>query len=80
MGAELGGHVAVCEAAALRAPCLAQPVMAGTERYIREEIQRMKRRSAKTLKEAKQQLAVLKLKGTVYKEQGAVAPVILKRA
>jgi nucleotide-binding universal stress UspA family protein len=64
----------------LRAPFLAQPVMAGNERYIQEEIQRMEARSAKTLKEAKQQLASLKLKGTARKEQGAVAPVILKRA
>ena len=64
----------------LRAPFLAQPVMAGNERYIQEEIQRMEARSGKTLKEAKQQLASLKLKGTARKEQGAVAPVILKRA
>lgn len=70
----------VLDVASLRAPFLAQPVMAGTERYIHEEIQRMEARSAKTLKEAKQQLAALKLKGTVRKEQGAVATTILKRA
>ena len=40
----------------------------------------MEARSARTLKKAKQQLALLKLKGTARKEQGAVAPVILKRA
>jgi nucleotide-binding universal stress UspA family protein len=44
------------------------------------EIQRVEVRSARTLKKAKQQLAALKLKGTARKEQGAVAPVILKRA
>jgi nucleotide-binding universal stress UspA family protein len=49
------------------------------ERYIQEEIQRMEARSAKTLQEAKQQLASLNLTGTVRKEQGAVAPAILKR-
>jgi nucleotide-binding universal stress UspA family protein len=70
----------VLDIASLRAPFLSQPVMAGTERYIHEEIQRMEARSAKTLKEAKQQLASLKLKGTARKEQGAVAPTILKRA
>jgi nucleotide-binding universal stress UspA family protein len=70
----------VVDIAALRAPFLAQPVIAGTERYIQEEIQRMEARSAKALKEAKQQLALLSLKGTVRKEQGAVAPTILKRA
>lgn len=70
----------VLDIASLRAPFLAQPVMAGTERYIHEEIQRMEARSAKALKEAKQQLASLKLKGTARKEQGSVAPTILKRA
>jgi len=70
----------VLDLSALRAPFLWQPVMAGSERYIKEEIQRMEARSAKTLKEATQQLAALKLKGTVRKEQGAIAPVILKRA
>ncbi len=69
----------VLNVGALRAPFLAQPVMAGNERFIQEEIQRMETRSAKTLKEATQQLALLKLKGTARKEQGAVAPVILKR-
>ena len=44
------------------------------------EIQRRGARSAKILKEVTQQLAALKLKGTARKEQGAVAPVILKRA
>ena len=62
---------------ALRGPFLSQ---ADSERYLQEEIQRMEARSAKALKEAKQQLASLKLKGTARKEQGAVAPTILKRA
>jgi nucleotide-binding universal stress UspA family protein len=70
----------VLDIVGLRAPFLAQPVMAGNERYIQEEIRRMEARSAKVLKEAKQQLASLKLTGTARKEQGAVAPVILKRA
>lgn len=70
----------VLDVASLRAPFLSQPVMAGTERYIQEEVQRLGARSAKTLKEAKQQLASLKLKGTARKEQGAIAPTILKRA
>jgi nucleotide-binding universal stress UspA family protein len=70
----------VLDIAALRAPFLAQPVMAGNERYIQEEIQRMEARSAKTITDTKQQLALLKLKGTARIEQGPVAPVILKRA
>ena len=70
----------VLDIGALRAPFLAQPVMAGNERYIQEEIHRMEARSAKTITDTKRQLAALKLKGTVRKEQGAIAPVILNRA
>jgi nucleotide-binding universal stress UspA family protein len=70
----------VVDIAALRAPFLAQPVMAGNERYIQEEIQRMKARSAQIITDTKKQLAALKLKGTVRKEQGAIAPVILNHA
>jgi len=46
----------------------------------RPEIQRVEARSARTLREVTQQLASLKLTGEVRKEQGAVAPTILKRA
>ena len=60
-----------------RGPFLSQ---ADSERYRQKEIQRMEARSAKALKEANQQFASLKLKGTARKEQGAVAPTILKRA
>jgi nucleotide-binding universal stress UspA family protein len=70
----------VLDVAALRAPFLSQPVMAGIERYIQDDIQRMEARSAKVLQEAEQQLASLNLAGTARKEQGAVAPTILKRA
>ena len=70
----------VLDVAALRAPFLSQPVLAGNEPYIQEEIKRMEARSAKTIQEATRQLALLKLAGTVRKEQGPVAPTILKRA
>jgi len=60
-----------------RGPFLSQ---AESERYRQKEIQRMEARSAKALKEANQQLASLNLTGSVRKEQGAVAPTILKRA
>jgi len=70
----------VLDIRALRAPFLSQPMMAGTELYIQEEIQRMETRSAKILGEATEELAALKLKGWVRKAQGAVAPTILKRA
>jgi nucleotide-binding universal stress UspA family protein len=70
----------VLDIGAVRAPFLSQPVIAGSERYIQEEIERMETRSAITITDTKKQLAALKLKGTVRKEQGAIAPVILKRA
>jgi nucleotide-binding universal stress UspA family protein len=44
------------------------------------EIQRVEARSARSLIKATEQLASLKLKGTVHKEQGFIAPTILKRA
>jgi nucleotide-binding universal stress UspA family protein len=44
------------------------------------EMRRIEARSARTIAYTKKQLASLKLKGTVRREQGAVAPVILKRA
>ncbi|MGH7184141.1 MAG: universal stress protein [Nitrospiraceae bacterium] len=43
------------------------------------EVQRVEARSRRTIERTKQQLAALKLKGTVRKERGAVVPVILKR-
>ena len=44
------------------------------------ETQRVEARSARTIEKVTQQLALLKLTGMVRKEQGAVAPTILKRA
>ncbi|TKB73781.1 MAG: universal stress protein [Nitrospira sp.] len=44
------------------------------------EIQRVEARSERALKKATEQLAALKLDGTVRKEKGAIAPTILKRA
>jgi nucleotide-binding universal stress UspA family protein len=44
------------------------------------EMRRVEARSARTIAYTKKQLASLKLKGTVRREQGAVAPTILKRA
>jgi len=70
----------VLDIAALRAPFLPQPVVAGNAGYIQEEIERMEARAAQIVTDTKQQLAALKLKGTVRKEQGAIVPVILKHA
>jgi nucleotide-binding universal stress UspA family protein len=59
----------VLDSAALRRPFRTRP-----------EIQRVEARSARTLRAATQQLASLMLEGRARKEQGAVAPTILKRA
>jgi nucleotide-binding universal stress UspA family protein len=70
----------VVDTTALRAPFLPQPVVASEKAYLQEELDRMEARSTQIIAEAKKQLAALKLKGTVLKEQGAVAPVILQHA
>jgi nucleotide-binding universal stress UspA family protein len=70
----------VLDIASIRAPFLAQPVMAGNERYIQEEIRRVEARSIKTIEDTAQLLASLNLMGAVRKEQGAVAPTILKHS
>jgi len=70
----------VIDVAALRAPFMAQPVIVGNERYIREEIQRLEERGKKAVAEARTVMTSLKLKGKVVKEQNAVAVSILKRA
>jgi nucleotide-binding universal stress UspA family protein len=70
----------VVDIGALRAPFVMQPVVAGNERFIREETKRIERRARETVQQAKRQLEELHLKGTVKKEQGAVASVILRQA
>ncbi len=70
----------ILDLASFRAPFLSQPVMAGIELYVQEEILRMEAHSAKALKAAKQRLTALRLQGAVRKEQGAIAPTILMHA
>jgi nucleotide-binding universal stress UspA family protein len=72
--------VHVMETTTLRAPFLPLPVVASGKAYVQEEIDRMEVRSAQLISAVKQQLAALKLKGTVRKEEGAIAPEILKHA
>ena len=70
--------VHVMDSTALRAPFLPLSVVASEKAYLQEEIDRMETRSAQIISVIKQQLAALKLKGTVLKEQGAIAPEVLK--
>jgi len=70
----------VVETGSLRAPLLVQPVVAGNERFIREELRRMEERAASTLAQAKDQLRRLRLAGRVNSEQGTAAATILDHA
>jgi hypothetical protein len=53
-------------------------VVASDKAYLQEEIDSMEARSAQIISAIKHQLAALKLKGTVRKEEGAIAPEIFK--
>lgn len=72
--------VHVMDTTTLRAPFLPLPVVASAKAFVQEEIDRMEVRSAQLISDVKQQLAALKLRGTVLREEGAVAPEILKHA
>jgi nucleotide-binding universal stress UspA family protein len=70
----------VVDTVSLRAPFLVQPVVAGNEQFIREEIKRLEQRAKKVVEETKVFLSSLNLKGTVTKVQGPIAPTLLKHA
>lgn len=70
----------VVDIEALRAPFMVQPVIAGTERYLKEEIARIESHAKKTKQEATQLLKNLRLDGRVVMERGAVSATIVKQA
>jgi nucleotide-binding universal stress UspA family protein len=70
----------VTDVEALRAPVMFQPMVIGNEPFIQEEIRRMEACGKSAVAEAKTRLALLKMKGKVLSERGAVGPTILKRA
>ncbi|MET0515760.1 MAG: universal stress protein [Nitrospiraceae bacterium] len=70
----------VVDVASVRAPFVVQPAVAGNERFIREEIDRLEHRANKTVAEAKLFLATMSLKGKVLKERGAIGKTILENA
>jgi nucleotide-binding universal stress UspA family protein len=72
--------VHVMDTTTLRAPFLPVPMVASGKAYVQEEMERLKVRSTQLISDVKQQLAALKLKATVTKAEGAVAPEILKHA
>jgi nucleotide-binding universal stress UspA family protein len=70
----------VVDTLSLRAPFMVQPVVVGTEPYIREEIKRLEAHGKRVVAETKALLSSLGMEGKVRCEEGAVAPTILKRA
>lgn len=70
----------VVDTVSFRAPFMVQPVVAGNEQFIREEIKRLEQRAKKVVEETKAFLSSLNLKGTVTKVQGPIAPTLLNRA
>jgi nucleotide-binding universal stress UspA family protein len=70
----------VVDVASARAPFMVQPIIAGSERYIQSEVNRLEK-AAKTAKdESVTLLAKLGLNGGVSVERGAVADTIMKYA
>jgi nucleotide-binding universal stress UspA family protein len=70
----------VMDVAALRAPFVVQPVIAGNERFIQEEIKRLETRAKKAVEETRSLLSAHGLTGKVVTQKGSVASSILKLA
>ncbi len=70
----------VVDIGALRAPFMVQPVIAGTERYLKEEIARIEAHAKKTKQDATKMIKDLHLDGRALTERGAVAATIVKQA
>ena len=64
----------------LRAPFMLQPVVAGTERYLKAEVAKFLRHAQRTKAEATALLKSLRLKGRVVTERGSVAATIVEAA
>ena len=70
----------VVDVASVRAPFMVQPIMAGTERYVQSEVNRLEKAAKAAKEESIALLAKLGLNGGVSVERGAVASTIMKYA
>jgi nucleotide-binding universal stress UspA family protein len=70
----------VVDLGALRAPVMLQPVVAGTERYMKAEVAKFIAGAKRTKQEAGAMLTSLRLSGTVVTARGPVAATIVKAA
>ncbi len=70
----------VVDIGGLRAPFMLQPVVIGTERYLKAEIAKLQDQAKRTKQEANASLKSLRLRGRVVIERGPVAATIVKAA
>ena len=70
----------IVDLGALRAPFMLQPVVAGTERYMKAEVAKFIANAKRAKEEAGSLLKSLALKGRVMTERGPVASTIVKAA
>jgi nucleotide-binding universal stress UspA family protein len=70
----------IVDLGALRAPFMLQPVVAGSERYLKAEVAKLLKHARRTREEAVAQLKSLRLRGRVVTERGPVAATIVKEA
>ena len=72
--------VHILDLGALRAPFMVQPVVAGTERYLKAEVAKFLQQAKRVKEEAAALLKSLRLKGRVVTERGPVAATIVGAA
>jgi nucleotide-binding universal stress UspA family protein len=70
----------IVDLATLRAPFMVQPVVAGTERYMKAEVAKFITHAKRAKEEAAAMLKSLRLSGKVVTERGPVAATIVKAA
>jgi nucleotide-binding universal stress UspA family protein len=70
----------VVDVASVRAPFMVQPIIAGTERYVQSEVNRLEKAAKAAKEESIALLAKLGLNGGVSVARGAVAGTIMKHA
>ena len=70
----------VVDVASVRAPFMVQPIIAGTERYVQSEVNRLEKAAKAAREESVALLTKLGLNGGVSIERGAVAGTIMKYA
>lgn len=70
----------VVDVASVRAPFMVQPIIAGTERYIQSELNRLEKAAKAAKEESVALLTKLGLNGGVTVERGAVTGTIMKYA